>query len=158
MLRNCSWFLHVLCESPSPFSPCSESRQAGKVGGRATFFLSFSLWSLLTAARWGLGLLPQPHPGRFSEDLVRAHGPQNWSNPNIKKRALTKKSRCLLSLSTCVNICGIPVHMTNTCAPFNGLKSIISDGRFLSGPNCDYARHMAWPTGCYVKLNRTQIL
>lgn len=38
-----------------PSSACSESRQAGKVGGRATFFLSSSLWSSLTAARRGLG-------------------------------------------------------------------------------------------------------
>ncbi len=60
--------------------PCSESRQAGKVGGRATLFLSVSgaFWQLQW---WGLGLLlyceaqPQPHPGRFGEDLMQCSRP-----------------------------------------------------------------------------------
>lgn len=40
--------------------------------------------------------------------------------------------------------------MTHNCALFKGLKSIVTDGCFLSGPNHDYSGHMDWPTGCHV--------
>lgn len=120
MLRNRSWFPPCyisLHESPSPFRACSESRQAGKVGGRATLFLWFSgaCWQLLAEARGCCLLLGQNHSHILEESarISCTHSrprkrPQTGLTWN-KKTALTKKSQCLLNLSTCVNIWGIPV-------------------------------------------------
>lgn len=98
-----------VCESPSPFSPCSERKQAGNVGGRATFFQSLEpADSCLVRPGAAVPLL-----GRTAATSWRIRWrPYACSRPQPEiKSGLTKKPLCLHSLSTCVNICGIPVQL-----------------------------------------------
>lgn len=136
----------------------SRAGSAGESWGQGgSLFLP---WSQMTAAPGGLGLLlePQPHPGRFSEEVMHAHG-RRVDQPEIKM-ALTKKSQCLLSLSTCVNIWENPPCLTgweearHTNTPvFKGLKSIISDGCFLPGPQLWFFRSRGSPYRLTCKLS-----
>lgn len=86
MLKYASGFLHVLSlrmnAHPPLLVPCSERRQAGEVGGRATPspFLSVSgarrqlLREAWSCCPWLSRAEPRPYPGRLSEEVMRAHG------------------------------------------------------------------------------------
>lgn len=86
MLKYASGFLHVISlrmnAHPPLLVPCSERRQAGEVGGRATPspFLSVSgarrqlLREAWSCCPWLSRAEPRPYPGRLSEEVMRAHG------------------------------------------------------------------------------------
>lgn len=160
-------FLHVICLCMSAHPPLVPAvragRQAGEVGGRATLFLSLSraCWQLLGEA-WGPASYcraePQPHPGRFRAELMYAHGhgpTTNWRN--LKSRqGLDKRSPNVYSIRSLVlifeeSLCGctgLGRETWHTSTPFKGLKSILTEGCFLSGHRLRLARS-AWPTGCH---------
>lgn len=150
-----------LCESPSPFHACRESRQAGKVGGWATLFLRVSgaRWQLLCEA-WGCccSSTAQHNHSHILEDSLRAScmfRASNWSSP--KQR--TVYSDCLLLLIFAELVWGdTGWERDMTHSLFNSLKSIKSDGCFLLGSNCDYTGQMAWTLECHVVLNHTQVV
>lgn len=113
---NRSWFLHVLSlcmNAHPPVSPCSESRKAGEVGGRATLSLSVSgaRWQLLGEA-WGCRLLLGWAISTSWKDSVEKSCMLTATNGRKPEQPEIKAARCLLGPCTnCVNIWGISVWL-----------------------------------------------
>lgn len=146
MLKYASGFLHVLSlrmnAHPPLLVPCSERRQAGEVGGRATPspFLSVSgARGQLLREAWSCCPWLSRAPAVSWKTQWRSHAcsrPRTGWTWNLKKRGLDKRSPGVYSV--CLPVL---IFEETLCVWRNGretwhrcLKSIISDGRFLPRP------------------------